>query len=98
MSLSLAPRIYPIGALVSSWRVFAQRNGVTDPRTVIDAEPADTLPGYWPAYVTTEGYRVILTCDAPAPTKAAARNRLRDLLWQAHQAGAIHLPVEQEAA
>ena len=47
MSLSLAPRIYPIGALVSSWRVFAQRNGVTDPRTVIDAEqaPIDMFAG-----------------------------------------------------
>lgn len=98
MSLSLAPRIYPIGALVTSWRVYAQRNGVTSASTVIDAVPANTLPGYWPAYRTDEGYLVVLTCDAPAPTPAAARNRLSDLLWQAHQAGAIHLPVEPEAA
>lgn len=102
MSAHHEPRRYPVGALVSAWRVYAQRDGITDPDTLIDAEPAGASRGYWPMFVTADGVPVILTGAAPAPTARAARNRLRDLLWQAHLCGAISLhthrtPALQEA-
>jgi DNA (cytosine-5)-methyltransferase 1 len=30
------------------------------------------MPGYWPAFVSVDGVRVVLICDAPAPTPLAA--------------------------
>lgn len=91
MSAYFAPRRYPVGALVSCWRYYAQHQGITHPDTQIDAVPAETQPGWWPAFVTAEGVQVVITMSSPAPSAQGARNRLRDLLWQAHLSGAICL-------
>lgn len=93
MSISIhrLPRRYPVGALVSCWRYYAQHQGVTHPATQIDAVPAESAAGYWPVFITADGVGVVITTAAPAPTAQDARNSLRDVLWQAHLAGAICL-------
>lgn len=94
MSAYYMPRRYPIAAIHSCWRYYAQRpDGTLDERTVIDAEPADTTHGYWPAFITHDGVRVVLITAQAAPTAVDARRTLCDLLWHAYCDGAIALPL-----
>lgn len=75
--------------VIQRWRELAMRNGYTDHRTEIEAEPVDG--GYLPAFVGKYNTRVIVEMATPLPTAKAARNSLRDVLWGAHVEQRINL-------
>lgn len=85
--------------VIQRWRELAMRDGYTDYNTVMYAER--TTDGWLPAFLATDGTQIVAAMNAPFPTQLAARNSLRDLLQQAHDAGRINLnphPSAQEQA
>lgn len=75
--------------VVQRWRDLAMRDGYTDHTTLVYAEPV--LGGWLPAFIAPNGTQIIASMRAPFPSERAARNSLRDLLQQAHDAGRINL-------
>lgn len=85
--------------VIQRWRELAMQDGYTDHNTVIYAEP--TAHGWLPAFLATSGTQIVAAMSVPFPTQLAARNSLRNLLQQAHDAGHINLnehPNAQEHA
>lgn len=75
--------------VINHWRLFAMQDGYTDHTTLVYAEPV--LGGWLPAFIAPNGTQIIASMRAPFPSERAARNSLRDLLQQAHDAGRINL-------
>ncbi len=85
--------------IVQRWRELAMRDGYTDHSTLVYAEPV--VDGWLPAFTAPNGTQIVARMSVPFPDERRARNSLRDLLQQAHDAGRINLnanPAEQESA
>lgn len=89
----------PTKYVVNHWRLFAMQDGYTLHSTVIYAKPVEG--GFHPAFVGKEGTHIVISSAGALPNPLAARNYLRNLLQQAHDAGSISLeqhPLEVTAA
>lgn len=85
--------------VIQRWRELAMQDGYTDHNTAVYAER--TANGWLPAFLATNGTQIVAAMNTPFPTQLAARNSLRNLLQQAHDAGHINLnehPNAQEPA